>query len=102
MYCSSHEYVLVFTVISRYALLARLVVGGGTHQTGLINFTFENLESQVEVCWEVSPFHREEVELAKPFLIWHSPIGLHQPSALERWLPLHTPGLAALWHCTMG
>ncbi len=35
------------------------------------NFTFENLESQDEVSSEASAFQREEVKLAKPFLIWH-------------------------------
>ncbi len=34
-----------------------------------VNFTFENLEGQDEVSSEVSAFQREEVELAKPFLI---------------------------------
>ncbi len=36
-----------------------------------VNFTFENLEGQNEVSSEVSAFQREEVELAKTFLIWH-------------------------------
>ncbi len=35
------------------------------------NFTFENFEGQDEVSLEASAFQREEVELAKPFLIWH-------------------------------
>ncbi len=35
------------------------------------NFTFENFEGQDEVSSDASAFLREEVELAKPFLIWH-------------------------------
>ncbi len=36
-----------------------------------MNFTFENFEGQDEVSSEASALQREEVELAKPFLIWH-------------------------------
>ncbi len=36
-----------------------------------INFYFENFEGQDEISSEASAFQREEVELAKPFLIWH-------------------------------
>ncbi len=36
-----------------------------------INFSFENFEVQDEISSEASAFQREEVELAKPFLIWH-------------------------------
>ncbi len=36
-----------------------------------VNFTFENVEGQDEVSSEASAFQPEEVELAKPFLIWH-------------------------------
>ncbi len=36
-----------------------------------VNFTFENVEGQNKVSSEASAFQREEVELAKPFLIWH-------------------------------
>ncbi len=36
-----------------------------------VNFTFKNLEGQDKVSTEASAFQREEVELAKPFLIWH-------------------------------
>ncbi len=36
-----------------------------------VNFILENLEGQNEVSSEASAFQREEVELAKPFLIWH-------------------------------
>ncbi len=36
-----------------------------------VNFTFENFEGQDEVSSEASAYQREEVELAKPFLIWH-------------------------------
>ncbi len=35
-----------------------------------VNF-FENFEGQDEISSEASAFQREEVELAKPFLIWH-------------------------------
>ncbi len=55
-----------------------------------------------------SAFHREEVELVKPFLmardgelslavlqgVGPTPVGLYQPPVLGRWLPLHTPGVA--------
>ncbi len=36
-----------------------------------INLSFENFEGQDEISSEASAFQREEVELAKPFLIWH-------------------------------
>ncbi len=36
-----------------------------------VNFTFENFGGQDEVSSGASAFQREEVELAKPFLIWH-------------------------------
>ncbi len=36
-----------------------------------INFSFENFEGQDEISSEASAFQREEVELTKPFLIWH-------------------------------
>ncbi len=36
-----------------------------------INVSFENFEGQDEISSEASAFQREEVELAKPFLIWH-------------------------------
>ncbi len=35
------------------------------------NFIFENFEGQGEVSSEASAFEGEEVELAKPFPIWH-------------------------------
>ncbi len=35
-----------------------------------VNLTFENLEGQDEICLEASAVQREEVELARPFLIW--------------------------------
>ncbi len=41
------------------APVARLEMGGGRNQ------------ADDEVSSEVSAFQREEVELAKPFLIWH-------------------------------
>ncbi len=31
-----------------------------------------------------------------------SPVGLYQLSVSGRWLPLHTPDVAALWHSTAG
>ncbi len=37
-----------------------------------VNATFEHLEGQDEASSEVSAFQREEVELAKCFLIWHA------------------------------
>ncbi len=36
-----------------------------------INFSFENFEGQDEISSEASAFQREEVELAKPFLLRH-------------------------------
>ncbi len=36
-----------------------------------INFSFENFEGQDKISSETSAFQLEEVELAKPFLIWH-------------------------------
>ncbi len=33
-----------------------------------VNFTFEKFEGQDEISSEATPFQREEVELAKPFL----------------------------------
>ncbi len=36
-----------------------------------INFNFEIFEGRDEVSSEGPAFQREEVELAKPFLIWH-------------------------------
>ncbi len=36
-----------------------------------VNLTFENFEGQDEVSSEASAIQREEVKLAKPFLIWH-------------------------------
>ncbi len=33
--------------------------------------SFENFEGQDEISSEASAFQREEVELTKPFLIWH-------------------------------
>ncbi len=60
---------LVLAVIGRRALVGRLGVGGGRIQPGKINFSFENFEGQDEIS--SSAFQREEVELAKPFLIRH-------------------------------
>ncbi len=36
-----------------------------------VNFTFENVVGQDEVSSEASASHREGVELAKPFFMWH-------------------------------
>ncbi len=58
---------LVLAVIGTRALVDRLGGGGGVK----INFSFENFEGQDEISSEASAFQREEVELAKPFLIWH-------------------------------
>ncbi len=46
------------------------------------NFTSENLESHGEVSSEASAFQRDEVELAKPFLIWHVMETSHQPCCM--------------------
>ncbi len=35
------------------------------------NFTFENFEGQDEVSLEAPEFQRKEVDLTKPFHIWH-------------------------------
>ncbi len=82
-----------------------------------VNFTFETFEGQDEVSSEASVFQREEVELAKPFPhmardedlslavlqgVGPSPVALYQPSVLERLLPLHTQGVAALRHSRAG
>ncbi len=62
---------LVLAVIGRCVLVVRLGVGGGRLQTAVkVNFTLENFEGQDEVSSEASAFQREEVELAKPLLIW--------------------------------
>ncbi len=63
---------LVLAVIGRCALVDRLGVGGGRVQRLVkVNFYFENVEGQDEISSEASAFQLEEVELAKPFLIWH-------------------------------
>ncbi len=36
-----------------------------------VNFAFENVEDQDGVSSEESAFQREEIVLAKPFLVWH-------------------------------
>ncbi len=36
-----------------------------------VKFSFANVEGQYEISSEASAFQLEEVELAKPFLIWH-------------------------------
>ncbi len=78
----------------------------------MVNFTFENFEGQDEVSLEAAAFQREEVELAKPFLmacgedlslavlqgVGPSPVGLYQPSLLGCWLPLRALGVAVLRH----
>ncbi len=35
-----------------------------------VSFSFENFEGQDEISSEGSAYQREEVELAKPFLVW--------------------------------
>ncbi len=62
---------LVLAVIGRCALVARFGADGRRDRRVKVNFTFENSEGQDEVSSEVSAFQREEVELMKPFLIWH-------------------------------
>ncbi len=56
---------LVLAVIGRCVLVARHV------RRVKVNFTFKKFEGQDEVSSQASAFQREEVELAKPFLIWH-------------------------------
>ncbi len=60
---------LVLAVIGRCALVVQL--GWAEEEVGRVkvNFTFENVEGQDEVSSETSVFQREEVELAKPFLM---------------------------------
>ncbi len=77
-YCSCIEDGLVLAVIGRCALADRLGVGGGRIQSK-VNFTFENFEGQDEVSSEASAFEREEVELTKPFVIWHVTRASHLP-----------------------
>ncbi len=48
-----------------------------------VNFIFENFEGYNEVSSEASAFQREEVELAKPFLVWHVTETSHQ--TLSSW-----------------
>ncbi len=62
---------LVLGVSGRCAFLDRLKVGGERIQTVKVNFSFENFEGQDEIRSEASAFQREEVELAKTFLVWH-------------------------------
>ncbi len=47
-----------------------------------VNFPFDNLEGQNEVSSEASVFQREEIELAKPFLIWHVMETSNQPCCM--------------------
>ncbi len=44
---------------------------GRRNQTGFVKYAVENLEGQIEVSLEMSVFKCEDVELAKPFLMWH-------------------------------
>ncbi len=70
-----------------------------------INFASENFEGQDEVSSEASAFQREEVELARPFLIWHVTETSHQPccNALD---PLQLFNISSLcrgvgFHCIL-
>ncbi len=60
---------LVRAVIGRCALVDQLEVGEVRRVN--VNFTLEHLEDPDDISSEVSTFQRDEVELAKPFLIWH-------------------------------
>ncbi len=62
---------LVLAVIGRCALVDRLGWAEEEFRGVKINFSFENFEGQDEISSEASAFQREEVELGKPFLIWH-------------------------------
>ncbi len=60
---------LVLALIGRCALVDRLGVGEEEFRRVKVNLTFENLEGQGEISSVASEFQRDEVELAKPFLI---------------------------------
>ncbi len=62
---------LVLAVIDRFALVDRLGWAEEEFRRVKISFSFENFEGQDEISSEASAFQREEVELAKPFLMWH-------------------------------
>ncbi len=62
---------LILAVIGRRALVDRLGVGEEEFRRVKINFSFENVEGQDEISSGTSAFKRDEVELAKPFLILH-------------------------------
>ncbi len=79
MHRSCVEDGLVLLVICRWSLLVLLVWAEEEVRRVKVNCTFENLEGQFEVSSEASAF---QVELAKPFLMWHvmegvgpSPVG---------------------------
>ncbi len=61
----------VLAVIGRCALVDRLGWAEEEFRHVKVNFSFEDFEGQNEIYSEASAFQREEVELAKPFLIWH-------------------------------
>ncbi len=60
---------LALTVIGRCALLVRLGRAEEEVRRTRVNFNIANLVDQDEVSSEATAFQREEVELAKPFLI---------------------------------
>ncbi len=70
-HCSCVEDGLVLAVIGRCALVDRLGWSEEEFRRVKVNFSFENFEGQDEISSEASAFQREEVELTKPFLIWH-------------------------------
>ncbi len=53
-----------------------------------VNFIFDNLEDQDEVCSDASAFQREEVELATYFLTWRRYLTSHvaRPWTFSIWL----------------
>ncbi len=62
---------LVLAVICRCTLVDRFGWAEEEFRRVKVNFSFENFEGQDEISSEASAFQREEVELAKHFLIWH-------------------------------
>ncbi len=70
-HCSCVEDGFVLAVIGRCALVDRLGWAEEEFRRVKVNLSFENFEGQDEISSEASAFQREEVELAKPFLIWY-------------------------------
>ncbi len=106
---------LVLAVIGRCALVARLGVGGERNQTGLGQLHLRKIwrpgwGQLVGGCvpvrrgWigEAFPHRPRDLSLSVFQSVGPSPVGLHQPPVLGRWLPLHTPGVAALRHSRTG